>query len=210
MKKGQDEIGSQMDEKQVVDFENYLGLLLKWNRAYNLTAITDPIEVYEKHFADSATPIQYIPKKAKMADIGAGAGFPGVPIKILRNDVAVTLIEAKTKKVNFCEHVIRELGLKGIKVINGRAEDATIFKNAGKFDIVISRATLKLPNFIKVGAPYLKKGGQLLAMMGSSWSDDLDKAIPQVKKSGLKLVKIHEYVLPVSQSKRALLVFEKK
>lgn len=205
-----DEIGSQMNEKEVIDFEQYLGLLLKWNRAYNLTAITDPIGVYEKHFADSAMPVQFIPKGAKLLDIGAGAGFPSVPIKILRNDVKVTLVEAKTKKVNFCEHVIRELKLKGIKVVNGRAEDAKLKKQLGHYDVVISRATLKLPSFVKVGAPYLKNNGKLIAMVGVSWSDELDGAISQVKKSGLKLVKVHEYVLPVSQSKRSILIFEKK
>jgi len=204
------ELGSQMDENQVIQFEQYLGMLLKWNRAYNLTALTDPMEVYEKHFSDSAVPLQFIDKDVKLADIGTGAGFPGVPIKILRNDVNVTLIDSTSKKVNFCEHVIRELGLKGIKVIDGRAEDKGMLKKAGKFDVVISRATLKLPSFIKVGAPYLKAKGKLIAMVGVSWPDQLDKALPQIKKAKLKLTKVHEYVLPISQSKRALLIFDKK
>lgn len=210
MKKKPAEFDSQMAEHHIINFEQYLGLLLKWNRAYNLTAANDPIEVYEKHFADSATPLQFIPRRAKIADIGTGAGFPGVPIKILRDDINVTLVEATAKKVNFCEHVIRELGLKGIRIIGGRAEDSKVLKKAGRFDVVISRATLTLPAYVKVGAPYLKNGGRLIAMMGADWSDELDKAIPQVKKMGLKLTRVHEYVLPVSQNKRAILIFERK
>lgn len=199
-----------ISEQQAVNFERYLGLLLKWNRAYNLTAINDPIEVYEKHFADSATPLQFISEKAKIADIGTGAGFPGVPIKILRQDIDVTLVEATKKKASFCEHVIREIGLKKIRVIHGRAEDPKILKEVGKFDVIVSRATLKLPEFIKVGTGYLKNKGNLIAMMGAGWSDELDHAAPQIKKSGLKLIKIYEYLLPISQSRRALLIFEKK
>lgn len=204
------EIESRMSDQQVVNFEQFLGLLLKWNRAYNLTSITDPIEVYEKHFADSSMPARFIPENANLVDIGAGAGFPGIPLKILREDLNVTLIEATSKKVNFCEHVIRELKLKNISVIHGRAEEKAILNKAGKYDVAISRATLKLPAFIKVGAGYLKSGGILIAMLGPSWTDELDKAIPQVKKHNLKLVNTHEYILPISQSKRAILIFEKK
>lgn len=204
------EFQAQMSDEHAVNFEQYLGLLLKWNRAYNLTAIGDPIEVYEKHFADSAVPLHFIAKGAKIVDIGTGAGFPGIPIKILRDDVNVTLVEATAKKVSFCEHVIRELGLKGIKIVNGRAEDAKTVEKIGRFDVVISRATLQLPSFVKVGAPYIKNGAVLIAMMGAGWSDDLEMALPQIKRRGLKLVKVHEYVLPISQSKRALLIFEKK
>ena len=203
-------IGKDMNDQQVINFEQYLGLLLKWNRAYNLTAINDPIEVFDKHFADSAMALQLIPEDVKIVDIGTGAGFPGIPIKILRKDVKVTLIEATEKKVTFCEHVIRELKLNGIKVINGRVEDENVRKAAGKFDFVISRATLKLGKYAQVAEPYLKRGGYMIAMVGSSWADDFDKGISKIKKAGLKLIKVHEYRLPMSQSERALLVFEKK
>lgn len=210
MKKVLAEIGVKLEEEQACRLETYLGLLLKWNRTYNLTAVTDPVEVYEKHFADSVAPAAFITNGAKLVDIGAGAGFPSIPIKILRDDIDVTLIEATTKKVNFCEHVIRELGLKKATVVNARAEDVKTVNIIGQFDIVISRATLKLPNFITVGTRYMNNGGKLIAMMGAGWSDDLDKALPTIKKMTLKLIKIHEYTLPVSQSKRALLMFEKK
>ena len=207
--KGLPEFDAHMDEAQVINFEQYLGLLLKWNRAYNLTALNDPIEVYEKHFSDSAMPLQFVRENAKLIDIGTGAGFPGVPIKILRSDIQVTLVDSKSKKVNFCEHVVRELSLKGIKVIQGRAEEAAMQKRLGKFDVVVSRATLKLPSFIKVGEKYVKKSGHLIAMLGVNWSDDLDKAMSQIKKSNLKLIKVHEYTQPISQNHRALLIFEK-
>lgn len=204
------EFDSKLEEHHILNFEQYLGLLLKWNRTYNLTAINDPIDVYEKHFADSATPLQFIGQKAKIVDIGTGAGFPGVPIKILRDDLDVTMIEATAKKVSFCDHVIRELGLKKVRVISGRAEDKKTLKRVGKFDVVISRATLKLPGYIKVGSGYLQGSGKLIAMMGAGWSDELDGAMSEIKKAGLKLTKVHEYILPISQSKRALLIFEPK
>lgn len=191
-------------------FEKYLGLLLKWNRAYSLTAIDDPAEIYEKHFDDSAIPLEFIKKGASLMDIGSGAGFPGIPIKILRKDIDVTLMDSVTKKVTFCEHVIRELGLEGIRVITGRAEDEGILKKTGKFDVVISRATLKLSKLVKVAGPYLKADGRLIAMMGPSWPEDLGSAGPAIKKAGLNLIKVHEYLLPVSQSRRALLIFERE
>lgn len=204
------EFDATMQEAQMENFEQYLGLLLKWNRTFNLTTITDPMEVYEKHFSDSATPLQFISSNVDLVDMGTGAGFPGIPIKILRPDIRVTLIEATTKKVNFCENVIRELDLKAINVINGRAEDENIMNKAGTFDVVISRATLKLPSFISVGSKYLNQNGKLVAMLGAKWSDDLEKAFNSIKKASLKLTKVHEYLLPMSQSKRALLIFENK
>jgi len=210
MKKKLAEFCSKMSDADALNFEQYLGLLLKWNRTYNLTAINDPIDIYEKHFADSDVPLQFIPEAARLVDIGTGAGFPGIPIKILRKDVQVTLIEATEKKVNFCEHVIRELGLKDISVVKGRAEDNKVMKKVGMFDVVISRATLKLPEYVRIGVKYLKNNGLLNAMLGSSWSDELDAALEEIKKRGMKLSKVHEYLLPVSQSKRAILVFQKR
>lgn len=210
MKKTLTEFCSKMSDADALNFEQYLGLLLKWNRTYNLTAINDPIDIYEKHFADSAVPLQFIPNGARLVDIGTGAGFPGVPIKILRKDISVVLIEATEKKVNFCNHVIRELGLEGITVVKGRAEDGKIMRKVGKFDVVISRATLKLPEYVKVGVRYLDNGGLLIAMLGSGWPDELDDALGEIKKAGMKLSKVHEYLLPVSQSRRAILVFQRK
>lgn len=201
---------SVVKDQHVLNFERFLGLLLKWNRAFNLTTVIDPIEVYEKHFADSVVPIRYIYEHERIVDIGTGAGFPGIPIKILRESVDVTLVEATAKKVSFCEHVIRELALQGIKIVQGRAEAKDLQKNLGRFDVVISRATLKLPEYVRVGSQYVKNGGRLIAMLGAGWVDDLDDAISDVKKAGLKLTTTYEYILPVSESKRALLIFEKK
>lgn len=203
------DISTQLEEKHVLQFEQFLGELLRWNRAYNLTAIDDPLEIYEKHFADSAVPLKFIQDSARVVDIGTGAGFPGIPIKILREDVEVVLVESISKKANFCDHVIRELKLKNIKIIPGRIEDKAVIKKAGPADVVISRATLKLPKLVKMATPYLKEDGDLIAMMGSSWKEDLDASVADIKKTPLKLVNIHEYQLPITRARRALLIFTK-
>lgn len=198
-----------LTDKQCVAFEKYLELLLKWNRTYNLTAITDPREVYEKHFVDSIKPLAFLPNKGRLLDIGPGAGFPGIPIKILQSTIEVVLIEATRKKVNFCEHVIRELKLKGIKVIHGRAEDKKVQKGVGKFDVVISRATMKLPQLFRSGVSYLEPSGRIVAMMGSEWKKELNEAASIAKKYGLGLLIPYEYKLGASGAKRAILVFAK-
>lgn len=196
-----------LTERQCILFERYLELLLKWNRTYNLTAVTDPKEIYDRHFADSMKPLRFLPAKGRLVDIGTGAGFPGIPIKILRPSIEVVLIEATRKKVNFCEHVIRELKLKGLKVIHGRAETKEVQKCAGKFDVVISRATMKLPELFRHGVNYLKPSGHIIAMMGPDWRKELLNSIDVASKCGLKLIINHEYRLRTSGAKRAILVF---
>jgi 16S rRNA (guanine527-N7)-methyltransferase len=195
---------------RVMLFEQYLGLLLKWNRSHNLTSLNDPMEIYDKHFADSIVPAQFIPYGCRLIDIGTGAGFPGLPIKILRDDLDVTLLETTQKKVSFCAYVITELGLKGVRVVRGRGEDKELMRRLGRFDVVISRAAFKLPVYLGIGAGYLKKGGRLIAMVGATWPDELDKALPALIDNGLKIIDIQRYSLPFSKSDRALIVFERK
>lgn len=197
----------QLSDKQCLAFEKYLELLLKWNRTYNITAITDPREIYEKHFVDSIKPLDFLPKKGRLVDIGTGAGFPGIPIKILSPQLEVVLIEATRKKVNFCEHVIRELKLKGIEVYHGRAEDSVTQQKAGKFDILISRATMKLPQLFMRAVDFLNDDGKIIAMMGPEWKKEVVDAARVAKKCGFGLMIPHEYTLPSGGGKRSILVF---
>ncbi len=181
------------------EFETYLRLLLKWNKAYNLTAITSPNEVWEKHFYDSLAPLKLLPKAGTLLDIGAGAGFPGIPLKIARPALSVTLLDAVDKKCLFCETVVRELGLKDVKVVHGRAEDKKTQGSLGKFDAVISRATFSLKKYISIARPYLKEGAILIAMK----SVNVQK---EVAEAGIKTSALEEYSLPKSGAKRYLVL----
>ncbi len=181
------------------EFEIYLSLLLKWNKVYNLTAITEHDEVWEKHFYDSLAPLKLLPKSGDLLDIGSGAGFPGIPLKIARPALSVTLLDAVDKKCLFCETVIRELGLKDINVVHGRAEDKKIQDNLGKFDAVISRATFSLKKYIAIAKPYLKEGSPLIAMKSVNVQKELAEA-------GVEVKTLEEYVLPKSGAKRYLVM----
>lgn len=186
-------------EQHRPEFETYLRLLLKWNKAYNLTAIISKGEVWEKHFYDSLAPLKLLPESGALLDIGCGAGFPGIPLKIVRPALSVTLLDAVDKKCLFCETVVRELGLKDVKVVHGRAEDKKIQEKLGRFDVVISRATFSLKKYITIARPYLKDGATLMAMKSVNVQKELVEA-------GVKAAKLEEYSLPTSGAKRYLVL----
>lgn len=195
-------------ETYKTDFLKYRDLLLKWNKTYNLTAIIKPEDVWEKHFCDSLEPVLFLPRSGSLIDIGAGAGFPGIPIKIVSPQINVTLLEATGKKCNFCETVIRELRLKDIKVIHGRSDDNKIQNELGKFDIVISRATFSLNGMANNCFNYLKNENSLfIAMKGPDIKDEINSAKETLEKLQLKIIKIHEYKLANSNANHTLIIF---
>jgi len=160
-------------------FEVYLHELIEWNNKFNLTSVTDPEEITLRHFEDSLSVLQAIDlKDESVADVGAGAGFPGIPLKIVRPGIRLTLIEATRKKVDFLKHLIKKLGL-DVEVVWGRAEElAKDAKYKGKFDVVVSRAVAKLPDLAGYCIPLLKKGGVFAAMK----QDDVVKELEQAKE----------------------------
>ncbi|HTY12673.1 MAG TPA: 16S rRNA (guanine(527)-N(7))-methyltransferase RsmG [Candidatus Omnitrophota bacterium] len=160
-------------------FEVYLHELIEWNNKFNLTSVTDPEEIKVRHFEDSLSVLQAIDlKDESVADVGAGAGFPGIPLKIVRPGIRLTLIEATRKKVDFLKHLIKKLGL-DVEVVWGRAEElAKDAKYKGKFDVVVSRAVAKLPDLAGYCIPLLKKGGVFAAMK----QDDVVKELEQAKE----------------------------
>lgn len=191
-------------------FERYLQLLLKWNKTYNLTSITDPKEIQIKHFEDSLAPIPFLAchagasaKADRLLDIGTGAGFPGVPLKIVKPDLEVVLLDSQRKKTAFCEAVIRELKLTGIEAIHGRSDDTQIQKQANHFDVVISRATFSIADFLSEAGPFLKANGCAIAMKGKNWEEEYKAT------DDWKLEKIFDYDLSESQGKRTLLIFKR-
>src|SRR4030066_20113 len=170
--------GIHLDEKTVEGFDLYLRELLKWNRKINLTAIRTEKDIVLKHFLDSLSAFPYLSGISSLLDIGSGAGFPGIPLKIVKPSLVTTLIDSVRKKVDFQKHIIRRLGLRGIEAIHGRVQDKGIVKSlGGRFDIVISRAFADLRTFLILSFPFLRDGGRGIAMKGEVKDDEIRSLI---------------------------------
>ena len=155
------EYGIVLNEKQKEQFKRYCELLIEYNERFNLTAITEKREIYIKHFIDSALAVELL-KGENLADVGSGGGFPALPLKIIKPELEVTLIEATEKKCEFLKEIVGQLGLTGVKVVCGRAED--LAKNPDyreKFDICTARAVARLNVLAEYCLPFVKKGGYL-------------------------------------------------
>lgn len=155
-------------------FEIYKNMLIETNQKFNLTTITDPEEIEIKHFEDSLTILNYIKEGKKVLDIGSGAGFPGIPLRI-KKDFELTLIDSVNKKVNFINEVIEKLSLYRTKAIHVRAEDFAK-NNREKFDIVISRAVANLATLSELSIPFLKVGGIFISMKGPKADEEIKEA----------------------------------
>ena len=188
-------------------FNQYRDLLLRWNETYNLTAITDAQEIQIKHFEDSLAPLPFLPEQGRLLDIGSGAGFPGIPIKIEKPELDVVLLDSSRKRTQFCEAVIRELKIKKITVVHGRTEAAETQKKLGEFDVVISRATFPLEKFLLSALPYCSQNGVIIAMRGREWQKELEAL--SVSR-GFVLSQTHPYVLQKNLGERCLIIFRKE
>jgi 16S rRNA (guanine527-N7)-methyltransferase len=186
--------------------------LLYWNRATNLTAITDPLEVAVKHYVDALAAASWIPADARMLDAGSGGGFPGIPLKIVRPDLSVTLVDSVRKKVSFLKHAIRTLELKGIDAVHGRLEDlGSGTPHQGKYDRVVCRAFSSVDDFIRLTLPFLSAGGSLLAFKGCDAGVDQINADGgsdgKINLHGASLaLRIHRYRLPLLNAERSLVL----
>src|SRR5512136_2993860 len=202
--------GVYLDGKAIESFEIYLKELLKWNQKINLTAIRSEKGIVLKHFLDSLSAFPYLSKTASLLDIGSGAGFPGIPLKIVYPSFEITLIDSVRKKIDFQKHIIRMLGLKGMGAIHGRIQDKEILQSmTGRFDAVISRAFSDLQTLLVLALPFLKKGGALLAMKGESDEEEIGFLSKQ-EETGYRLQETASFVLPKSSFKRSILLFEKE
>ena len=165
---GAQELQVEMDHDQAIQFGRYAQILQRWNKKINLTSITDPREIAVKHFLDSVAPSASIPQQGTLLDIGTGGGFPGVPLKILRPQQSMVLIDGVRKKINFVKQVLRELHLDRIEAIQARAEDLIRHPCKTKqFDIIVSRALADVDVLVKLAAPLLKPEGRLVLYKGS-------------------------------------------
>ncbi len=172
----------------------YGSLLIEWNEKINLTAITEPTEVLYKHFYDCILFFKNVdvPKNASVIDVGTGAGFPGMVLKIVRPDLRVTLLDSLNKRIVFLNDVIGKLGLTDIQTVHSRAEEGGRNKNyREKYDIACARAVANLPVLLEYCTPYVKKGGVFVSMKGPSVRDEIalcDNAIKQLSLSEPKII----------------------
>jgi len=201
--------GVSLDEKAMEAFELYLKELLKWNQKINLTAIRSEKGILLKHFLDSLSVYPYLPEHSFILDIGSGAGFPGIPLKIIQPSFEVTLIDSVRKKVDFQRHILRMLGLKETEAIHGRVQDRGILQRLrGRFDITLSRAFSDLRTFLFLSFPFLKQEGTAIAMKGEVDSNEI-RLLPGTEGIQYRLQKTIPLILPFSSFKRTILLFEK-
>ena len=198
------------NEKQIEQFYKYMKLLIEWNEKINLTAITDENEIILKHFIDSLTIAKYIPNNVSFADVGTGAGFPGIPIKIYREDVNVILVDSLNKRINFLNEVISELSLENIESIHSRVEEfGKNKKYREKFDIVTARAVANLSVLSEYLIPLVDIDGKCICMKGSEVQEELNESKNAINILGGKVEKIESFELPDSDMRRNVVIISK-
>lgn len=198
------------DDKQINQFYNYMNLLIEWNKKINLTAITEFEEIILKHFIDSLTINKYIEKNKSIVDVGTGAGFPGIPLKIYRPDIKVTLVDSLNKRINFLNNVISDLKLEDIYTVHGRIEDfGRNSQYREKFDYVTARAVANLTVLSEYLIPISKVGGKCICMKGSNVEDELEDASKAINVLGGKINKIDKFELPNSNISRNIVIVDK-
>lgn len=195
----------EINEYQLSQFKKYAEMLIEWNEKMNLTAITELNEVYKKHFLDCVLPSVHVDMNGSLCDVGAGAGFPSIPLKIMNPSLRVTIVEPLKKRCVFLNALIKELQL-DVEIVNGRAEDY-VKENREKFDIVSARAVANLPVLSELCIPLVKLDGIFLAMKGAQGLEELKEAEYAVSVLGCKCILKDEYEM--DQAARVNLVFKK-
>ena len=188
----------------------YMTNLLEWNEKINLTAITEEDDIILKHFIDSLTILEYIPEKSNVIDVGTGAGFPGIPLKIVREDINMTLMDSLNKRITFLNEIINKLGLKKINAIHSRAEElAKMPEHREKYDIAVSRAVANLSTLSEYMIPFVKVGGKCICMKGSNIEEELKTAKNAIKELGGEVEKVINFKLPDSDNERNIIIIKK-
>ena len=210
-------INIEISDDQINCFEKYYELLIEKNKVMNLTAITDKEDVIVKHFIDSIALIPYLTDKGintnndlKIIDIGTGAGFPGLPLKIMMPDVKFTLLDSLNKRVSFLNEVIDELELKDIEALHGRAEDyASDNKYREKYDICVSRAVANLSTLSEYCIPFVKEDGFFISYKAGESEEEINNSKNAIKILGGKINKVEEFVLPGTDASRVFVFIRK-
>lgn len=203
-------IGISLTEEQMDQFYKYMNLLLMWNEKMNLTAITDPEEIILKHFIDSMAIGFHIKQGYRLLDVGTGAGFPGVPLKIIHPNVQITLMDALNKRIKFLDEVCTNLRFQDFQCIHSRAEElAVLEQHREQYDVVTSRAVARLNILLEYMLPFAKLGGNCICMKGSEINEELEEAKNAIYLLGGELEKVEKITLPDSDLSRNNIIIKK-
>ena len=211
LKTSAEKMGIELSQNQLEKFDLYKKLLLEWNEKMNLTAITDDEGIAIKHFADSISVLPLIENKnASLIDVGTGAGFPGIPLKIANDGFKVTLLDSLNKRITFLEEVKKELGITNLECIHSRAEDGG--RNTDlreKFDYCVSRAVARLSVLSEYCMPFVAVGGYFISLKGPDAAEELTEAQKAISVLGGKVEKVVEITIPESDLKHCAVVIKK-
>lgn len=204
-------VGVALDRTMIQMFLTYLSELKEWNRKVNLTSLHDDQAIINAHFIDSLALIPHLPARGSILDLGSGAGFPGLPIKIARPALKVSLLESRRKKINFLKHIISTLRLDNIDAIHGRVEHLVSDQNTiPHVDVITARAFATLDRLLLVAHPLLKSGGCLIAMKGKEGLKELQGARTALNDLSLEVIRTVQFELPETHKKRCLFIIAGK
>lgn len=205
-------LGFELSESQIRQFDALTELLLDWNQRMNLTGITDPAQIAVKHYLDSLSLAKIVPRfdALRLIDVGAGAGFPGLPLAIVFPRLQATLLDSTRKKLRFIEHASAELGLANVSAVHARAEDAgRSNSHRERYDIVVARAVARMPALMEYTLPLVRLDGQVIAMRGRDAYEETNEAAKAIKQLGGELFTIEEIRLPTLDNPRYLVAVDK-
>ena len=213
MEEGGQRLGLALDQAALARLDRYFSELRKWNRTFNLVAKAPEREILETHFLDSLTLLALIPDPSgeTLLDVGSGAGFPGLALKLARPELEVALVEPRQKRVSFLRQVIRTLGVEGVRVYEERLEPGqdTLGGEARRFSLITSRAFTTIAPFLALAAPFSPPGGRVICMKGPKGAAEAAQWQAEQPESPYRLIATRAFTLPFSGADRQLLVFEK-
>lgn len=197
-----------LNDFQIEQFEKYFSMLIETNKVMNLTAITEEDDVAVKHFLDSALPEKFFPQNSTVIDIGSGAGFPALPLKIVRPDLKITMVDSLNKRIGFLNDVIEKLNIEGANAVHSRAEDFAK-NNREKFDVAVARAVAPLNTLVEYLLPFVKVGGACIIYKSSKLAEELENSQKAIEILGAKVEKIEKYYIEEKELEREILILKK-
>ncbi len=205
-----EDLGIRLDNEKLFQLIRFRDELLRWNRRFNLTAITDPGEALEKHLVDSLTLLPLMGKGETLLDIGSGGGFPSIPLKIARPDWKIWSVDSSGKKIIFQKHIVNSLGLSGFTLLHGRAENLSENKELPSFDLITCRAFASIATTLRLAAPLLAENGEVVIMKGAEGETELADFVSDKASRQWTCRDVLRLRLPLSGAARILLVFVRR